>query len=79
MCEVAWAASHTKDTYFAAQFHRIASRRGKKRALMAVGHSILITAYHMLKHQRHYKELGGDFFDAINRDKVRDRLAQRLT
>jgi transposase len=79
MCEVAWAASHTKDTYFAAQFHRIASRRGKKRALMAVGHSILVTAYHMLKHQRHYKELGGDFLDAINRDKVRDRLVQRLT
>src|SRR3989475_8425687 len=78
MCEVAWAASHTKDTYFSAQFHRIASRRGKKRALMAVGHSILVTAYHMLKHQRHYKELGGDFFDAINRDKVRDRLVQRL-
>jgi len=78
MCEVAWAASHTKDTYFAAQFHRIASRRGNKRALMAVAHSILVTAYHMLKHKRHYQELGADFFDAINRDKVRDRLVQRL-
>src|SRR5437773_11351106 len=78
MCEVAWAASHTKDTYFAAQFRRIASRRGNKRALMAVAHSILVTAYHMLKHKRHYQELGADFFDAINRDKVRDRLVQRL-
>src|SRR5947209_4294511 len=78
MCEVAWAASHMKDTYFAAQFRRIASRRGKKRALMAVAHSILVTAYHMLKHKRHYKDLGGDFFDVIDRDKARDRLVQRL-
>ena len=79
MCEVAWAASHTKDTYYAAQFRRIASRRASKRALMAVAHSILVTAYHMLKQKRHYKELGGDFFDVINSDKVRDRLVQRLT
>ena len=79
MCEVAWAASHTKDRYFAAQFRRIASRRGSKRALVALAHSILVTAYHMLKHKRHYVELGGDFFDAINRDKVRNRLVQRLT
>ena len=78
MCEVAWAASHTKDTYLAAQFHRIAARRGSKRALIAVAHSILVTAYHMRKHRRHYQELGPDFFDVINRDKVRDRLVQRL-
>ena len=79
MCEVAWAASHTKDSYFAAQFRRIAARRGKKRALVALAHSILVTAYHMLKHKRHYMELGGDFFDVIDRDKVRKRLVQRLT
>jgi transposase len=79
MCEVAWAASHTKDSYFAAQFRRIASRRGNKRALVALAHSILVTAYHMLRHKRHYKELGGDFFDVINRDQVRNRLVQRLT
>lgn len=78
MCEVAWAASHTKDTYFAAQFRRLASRRGKKRALIALAHSILVTAYHMLKYRRHYQELGADFFDEINRDQVRKRLVQRL-
>lgn len=78
MCEVAWGASRTKDTYFAAQFSRIASRRGSKRALIAVAHSILVTAYHMLKHTRHYEDLGADFFDSINRDKTRDRLLQRL-
>ena len=79
MCEVAWAASHTKDSYSAAQFRRIASRRGNKRALVALAHSILVTAYHMLKHKRHYLDLGGDFFDVINRDQVRNRLVQRLT
>ncbi len=79
MCEVAWGASHTKDTYFAAQFRRIASRRGKKRALIALAHSILITAYHMLKYRRGYQELGGEFLDQINRDQVRKRLVQRLT
>lgn len=78
MCEAAWAASHTKDTYFAAQFRRIAARRGRKRALIAVAHSILITAYSMLKHKRHYREVGGDFFDTINREQVRKRLVQRL-
>lgn len=78
MCEVAWAASHTKDTYVAAQFRRIASRRGKKRALIAVAHSILVAAYCMLKDKRHYRELGGDFFDALNQEQVKRRLAQRL-
>jgi transposase len=78
LCEVAWAASHMKETYFAAQFHRIAARRGKKRALIAVAHSLLVTAYHMQKHQRHYQELGADFFDTLNHDKVRDRLVRRL-
>lgn len=79
LCEVAWSASHTKGTYFSAQFHRLAGRRGQKRALIAVAHSILVTAYHMLKYKRHYKELGADFFDKVNRDKVRDRLIQRLS
>jgi transposase len=79
MCEVAWAASHTKNTYFAAQFRRIAARRGSKRALMAVAHSMLVAAYHMLKNKRHYHELGADFFDAVDRNKVRDRLVLRLT
>lgn len=78
LCEVAWSASHAKGTYFSAQFHRLAARRGKKRALVAVAHSVLVTAYQMLKHKRHYKELGADFFDQINRDKVRERLVGRL-
>jgi transposase len=78
LCEAAWSASHTKGTYFSAQYHRLSARRGNKRALIAVAHSILITAYHMLKYKSHYRELGADFFDRMNRDKVRDRLVKRL-
>ncbi|MGH9554884.1 MAG: IS110 family transposase [Terriglobales bacterium] len=78
MCEAAWAAAHTKNTYFAAQFRRIASRRGKKRALIAVAHSLLVAAYLMLKHKRHYQELGADFFDTLNKEHVKRRLVQRL-
>jgi transposase len=58
LCEAAWAASHTKNTYLAAQFRRLAARRGAKRATLAVAHSILVIAYHMLKDHRAYQELG---------------------
>jgi transposase len=78
MCEAAWAAAHSKGTYFAAQFGRIAARRGKKRALLAVAHSLLVVAYEMLKHKQHYQELGADFFDGLNKDQVKRRLVQRL-
>ena len=50
LVEVAWAAAHTKNSYFKAQYHRLAARRGKKRALVAVGHAILMTVYHILKY-----------------------------
>jgi len=78
MCEAAWAASHTKNSYFAAQFRRIAARRGKKRATIAVAHSLLVTAYTMLKQKRHYQELGADFFDTLNQEHVRRNCVQRL-
>ena len=78
MCEAAWAAAHSKNTYFAAQFGRIAARRGKKRALLAVAHSLLVAAYEMLKHKEHYREFGVDFFEGLNKDQVKRRFVQRL-
>jgi transposase len=61
--ECGWAARRTKDTYLAAQFWQIARRRGQEKAAVAVGHSILVIAWHILRDQVTYQELGGDWFD----------------
>jgi transposase len=78
LAEAAWAASHTKDTYIAAQYRRLAPRRGKKRASVAVGHTILVIIYHVLKHKVEYKELGADFFDRLEPERLRRYLVNRL-
>ena len=58
---MAWAATRTKNTCYSARYHRLAARRGKKRALVAVGHSILKSVYHVLSKKKAYKELGADY------------------
>lgn len=62
LAESAFAAARTKNTYLAAQFWRLAGRRGRKRAAVAVGHSILVIAYHVLDRRQPYHDLGGDYF-----------------
>jgi transposase len=78
LIEVAHAASKTKDTYLSAQYRRLASRRGKQRALVALGHSILVMVYHILSRRRPYRELGPLYFDILDRQRVQQRLVQRL-
>jgi transposase len=78
LTQSAWAASHTKDTYVAAQYRKLARRIGKKKALVAVGHSILVIAYHILKNRSSYNELGGDYFDRQSIDVQRVRYIKRL-
>jgi len=78
LTQAAWAASHTKNTYLSAQYHRLAARRGRKRALVAVAHSILVIAYHLIKNQEVYRELGGDYFDQHQPQKTASRLVRRL-
>src|SRR6266496_1774734 len=78
LTQAGWAASHTKNTYLAAQYKKLARRIGKKKSLVAVGHSILVIAYHILKHQASYHELGGDYFDRQNVDLQRARLIRKL-
>jgi transposase len=78
LVEAAQAAGRSKDTYLAAQYHRLASRRGKKRAAVAVGHSILVTAYHLLKTNTTYQELGGAYFDERHHQALQRRLVRRL-
>jgi transposase len=78
LCQAAWAASHTKETYLAARFRRLAARKGKKRAIVAVAHTILVSMYHMLKHKQPYRELGADFLDRRQAEHVKRYLLKRL-
>ena len=63
MSECAWCASRTKNTFFATRYKRLSARRGKKRAIVALGREILIIVYHMLKDGTEYRELGPDYMD----------------
>ena len=63
MSECAWCASRTKNTFFSTRYKRLAARRGKKRAIVALGREILIIVYHMLKDGTEYRELGPDYMD----------------
>jgi len=78
LVQVAWAASHTKQTYLSSQYRRLAGRRGKKRALLAVGHTILVIIYHMLQDRVTYAELGADYFDRLDTDRLTRLLVRRL-
>jgi transposase len=78
LIQAAHAAAHSKNTYLAAQYRRIASRRGSKRAAMAVAHTILVIISHLLSEGTTYQELGGNFFDERDRQAVEKRLVRRL-
>jgi transposase len=78
LTQCAWAAAHTRDTYLSAQFWRLARRIGKKKAAVAVGHSILVISWHLLTQDCDYADLGGDFFTRRNVDRQRDRLIAQL-
>ena len=71
-------SSKTKETYLAAQYRRIAARRGKKRELVALAHTILVIIYQILTKREPYRELGGAYFDEHERQRVEQRLAHRL-
>lgn len=76
--EVAWAAARTRDTYLRAQFERLAKRRGRKKAVVAVGHSILVIVYHLLRTRRPYADLGVDYFDSQDTERIARHHVQRL-
>ena len=78
LVEAAWSASRTKETYFSAQYHRLATRRGKKKAIIAVGHSILITIYHIIRDKTNYRDLGASYFDERDRSFIIQRAIRRI-
>jgi transposase len=78
LCEVAWVIAHTKGTYLSSFYHRIARRRGKKRAILAVAHKLLVIIYHVLKTKKPYTELGEDYFDQLEKTQIERRSVRRL-
>ena len=76
--QAAHAAARTKDTYLSAQYHRLAARRGKKRAIVALEHTILVITYHLINRKEPYRELGGDYFDKRRPEATAKRLLKRL-
>ncbi len=77
--QAAVSASRTKDTYLAARYRRLAARRGKKRALVALEHSILIAVWHMFTHDTGYTDLGGQYFvERTGRARQTRRLVSQL-
>lgn len=78
LIEAAKGAARTKDCYLAAQYHRLAARRGGKRATVALAHSILVIAYHILKEGTTYSDLGHNYFDERDQDLVIRRAVKRI-
>jgi transposase len=78
LTEAAHGAARTKNKYLSAQYHRIAARRGSKRAILAVGHSILTISYYLLTRHTMYEDLGPNYFDERDREGVKRRAVRRL-
>lgn len=78
LVQVAWAAVKVKKSYLSSFYHRLAARRGAKRAIIAVAHRMLIAIYHMLKKHEPYKDLGATYLDERNKPKVVSRMKHRI-
>lgn len=78
LVQASWAAARTKGTYLSALYHRLAARRGSKRAIIAVAHAILNIIYCMLRDRSTYRDLGETYFDQLNRQAVIRRALRRI-
>jgi transposase len=78
LVEAAHASAHTKNTYLSAQYRRLAGRIGPKKAMVAMGHTILVIIHHVLRNQQSYQELGGNYFEERDRQAIEKRLVRRL-
>ena len=76
--EVAWSVARSMGTYLAAQYHRLARRRGTSKAALAVAHSVLVIAYHMLRDGCPYADLGADHFDKTDAVRIQQHHVRRL-
>ena len=76
--DFAWIASKMKGTYLCAKYQSLVRRRGKKKALLAVGHKILLICYHILKYRVPYKELGANYLDQRKKDRITRGYIKKL-
>jgi hypothetical protein len=78
LAEVVWVISHMKDHYLSAQYHRLARRIGKNKAVVAVSHSVLVISYHLLHDQQPYQDLGATYFETKDRERIIKTAQRRL-
>jgi transposase len=78
LVEAAWGAAHSRGSYLGAQYRRLAARRGAKRAIVAVAHSLLVIIYHLLRDGTFYADLGANYFDERDRDATVRRSVRRI-
>jgi transposase len=78
LIEAAWAATRCKGSYYGALYRRLKPRRGPKRAVVAVAHAMLQAIWHMLTRRDEHRDLGADYFDTINRERLRRHHLRRL-
>jgi transposase len=78
LTQAAWAISHTKDNYLSAQYHRLARRIGRKKAIVALAHSVVVIIYHVLRTKQPYTDLGADYFDQLNTERLQQHHIRRL-
>jgi transposase len=78
LIEAAHGAARKKNSYYKALYHRLAARRGKQRAAVAVGHSLLVTGYYLITQHKTYQDLGANYFDERDREHVKRRAVKRL-
>ena len=79
MCQAAWAAARTKNTFLSAFYRRMSVRKGSPKAVMALAHHLITVVYQMLSRAEVYIELGGDYYDRRNKPRVVARLLNRLS
>jgi len=79
LCQLAWVIARSSEpSYLKEQYHRIARRRGKKRAILAVAHSLLVIIYHLLRDKQAYTDLGADYFDQKDATRIQQQAVARL-
>lgn len=78
LVQAAWAASRTKNTYLGSKYRKLASRISKKKALIALAHTMLVSIYHMLKKKEPYKDLGPNYLENLNKERTINNLKKRM-